>query len=371
MALAGWIIFIALFSVIISRGTKVALNNNNTLYGKENIETEYVYKGLFLVFVLWAVYSFLFGCREGFVDTYTYKLMAERIGSDFANMQDEELAIVEQGFNAWMILCNKISGNNTQVFIFLTTAITFACGFIFIYKNSDDVPVSIFLFITLFSFTFVNGIRQALVAVIFALFYDKWKNRTVLMILVCVLLSLFHESALLLIPLYLCINGKFFNWKIKILFAFALFSIVGYSQIEKLLDIFIAEDYTETLSLMTTGASILRVLINSIPFVLVLIKYGTQGIDDEDDAKFCNIILIDMAINICSLKSTYFARMAIYFSIFVVAFYPRLINKAFNKKNRVLAYIFFIVLYSAFYIYQAYTFESYGYLREFHLVPLR
>lgn len=368
MTLAVWIITIATFAVFVSRRKKVPVNNDTLTEGKY-VGTEYVYKSFFLTFLLWVIYSLIFGCRAGFVDTSTYKLMAESIGSNFANLNNPEIAVVERGFNIWMILCNKFSNGNSQVFIFLTTAITLACAFNFIYRNSYDVTISIFFFIAFFSFTYINAIRQAIVAVIFAMLYDRFKDRRIIMIAAFLGLSFIHESALLLIPMYFCINGKFFNWRVKILFTVALFSIIGYSQIERLLAFFISEDYMETLSTMTKGTGILRMLINSIPFVLVLIQNRKKKLDGEE-AGFGNIILIDMAINICSLKSTYFARMAIYFSIFIVAFYPRIINKVFGKSYRVLAYSLFVVFYVAFYIYQAYIYASYGYLNEFHLVPL-
>ncbi|MDE6469728.1 MAG: EpsG family protein [Eubacterium sp.] len=368
MVISLWIIGIAFVALMVSRVIKFT-NGSNVIEINQNNETEKIYKGLLLILILWVVYSVVLGCRYGFVDTLTYRLMAQRIGDDFANVNDENLAIVEKGFNLWMVFCNRISNNNVQMFIFLTTTITFALAFIYIYKNSDDPVFSVYLFTALYLFTYINGIRQSFVTVIFALVFSKWKNKPVILLIACIILSFFHNSALMLIPICFCISGSFFNWKIKILYFFSLFCLVGYNQIQKLLDMIISEDYSETLNLMTTGTGIARVLVYSIPFALVMLRAKYHNVEMEDN-DFNNIILIDMAINVCSLKSTYFARLSIYFTIFIVTYFPKLIDKTFDKKYRTLAKVFFILFYLAFFVYQSYTFESYGYMKGLYLVPL-
>lgn len=364
MTLVYWSISIAIFAVIISRGTGI-FSTNNYIYELES--AEYHNKSIVLLFLLWVVYSIIFGCRQGFVDTATYRLMAERIGADFSNLLNSEVAIVEPGFNAWMILCNKISGNNSQFFIFLTTAVTLAGALVFFHKESADSALSTFFFVAFISFTYINGIRQAIVAVIFALIYSKWKDNSFLMIFACVCLSLFHTSALLLIPLYLCIDGKVLNWKIKMLFLFSVFCVIGTGQVQQILNIILNERYSESLNAMTNGAGFIRVAINLIPVVLVLLQRRICGICDDKDAEIMNIFLVDAAINICSLRSSYFARMSIYFALFIAAYYPQIIHRVFNRKSQNIAYMTFVAFYTVFYLYQAYTFGSYGYLREFHL----
>lgn len=363
MTLVIWIFAITVLAMLISRGVGPLSTNN---YFRERKGSEHINRGFFVLFSAWIAYSILFGCRQGFVDTSTYKSMAERIGADFINLFNNEVAIVEPGFNFWMILCNKISGNNSQFFIFFTTVLTLAGVFVYFYKNSSDSVFSVFFFITMFSFTYINGIRQTLVAVLFTLLYNKWKERPAIMILICIFLTLFHESALLLIPLYLGIRGKFLNWKIKLLFLFALVCVISGGQIQQLLDMFLSDSYMDSLNIITNGTGVLRVIINAIPFVLVLLQrhiHKSAGNTDE----IYNIFMIDMAINVCSLNSAYFARMSIYFSLFVANYYPYIIHKVFNRNSQRIAYFLFVAFYSAFYLYQARVFENYGYLREFYL----
>ena len=81
-----------------------------------------------------------------------------------------------------------------------------------------------------------------------------------------------------------------------------------------------------------------------------------------------NLLLIDFVVNLCSIRSTYFARMSIYFGLFLCAYYPAILKKVFSKNSQGLAVALFTIFYTIFYFYQAYTFEQYGYLREFNLI---
>lgn len=327
----------------------------------------------YLIF-LWLLYSVILGSRAGFVDTSTYRHMAEKIGSDFINLFDQSKAIVEPGFNLFMILCNKIS-SDTQFFVFITSMITFAGVFVWIYKKSTDKMLSLFMFITLHMFTYINGIRQAIVAVIFALLYDKWKDNKWWLIITCLVLSLFHNSALLLIPICLCVYGKPFNWKIKCVFAFSLFCLIAPGAVQNLLSFFLSERYQETLTMSTRGTGIIRVLLNSVPAISAVIYYYAKQHTNQKMTKsetiMFNILLIDLAIGICSLRSTYFARMSIYFSLFTIIYFPYLLQKIFNRRSYLPSCLISGAVYTAFFLYQAYAYNNYGYLDSFYLFFLK
>ena len=314
------------------------------------------------------IFSVLMGFRYNFVDTSTYKLMLRSIGTDFKNLLDPSIAKIEIGFNIWMILCNIVSNSNEPFFVFVTTAVTLAFVFTYLYRESTDRGFSIFLFITLHAFTFMNGIRQALVASFFALAYQKYKERPVIMMLICVLLSVFHKSMLLMIPLYLCSRGRFFNWKMRVLFCFSVVCVVAPGSINWILNSILSDRYIESLAVSTRGVGEIRILINSLPVVLMLLaRRITKGHSIQND-NMDNLLLIDFAVNICSLRSTYFARMSIYFGLFLCAYYPTILKKVFSKNSQGLAVTLFTIFYTIFYFYQAYTFEQYGYLREFYLI---
>lgn len=365
MTLVYCIFGVALFALIISRGSSF-VSAESSMDSLDN--TIYVKRSAFLFTVFWVIFSVLMGFRYNFVDTSTYKMMLRRIGTDFANLLDPSVAKIEIGFNIWMILCNIVSNSNEQFFVFVTTAVTLALVFTYLYRESTDGGFSILLFITLYSFTFMNGIRQALAASFFALAYQKYKDRPVIMVFVCVLLSVFHNSMLLLIPLYLCSRGGFFNWKIKVLYCFAVVVVVAPGSIDWILNSVLSDRYIESLSIANYGVGRMRILINSLPVVLMLLaRRITKGQSIQSD-DMDNLLLIDFVVNLCSIRSTYFARMSIYFGLFLCAYYPAILKKVFSKNSQGLAVALFTIFYTIFYFYQAYTFEQYGYLREFYLI---
>ena len=365
MTLVYCIFGAALFALIISRGSSfVSVESSMDSFGN----TIYVKRIAFLFTVFWVIFSVLMGFRYGFVDTSTYKMMLRRIGTDFANLLNPSVAKIEIGFNIWMILCNIVSHSNEQFFVFITTAVTLAFVFTYLYRGSTDGGFSIFLFITLYSFAFMNGIRQALAASFFAIAYQEYKDRPVIMVFTCVFLSVFHNSMLLLIPLYLCSRRGFFNWKMKVLFCFAVVCVIAPESIDWILNSILPERYIESLSIADYGVGGMRILINSLPVVLMLLaRRITKGHSIQND-NMDNLLLIDFAVNICSLRSTYFARMSIYFGLFLCAYYPTVLKKVFSKNSQGLAVVLFAIFYSIFYFYQASTFGQYGYLREFYLV---
>ena len=85
----------------------------------------------------------------------------------------------------------------------------------------------------------------------------------------------------------------------------------------------------ETLSTVDDGAGILRILINSLPCILMLISKKVADNKETQFDEMDNILLLDFAANFCSDSSTYFARMSIYFGLFICAYYPTIIKRVF------------------------------------------
>lgn len=102
---------------------------------------------------------------------------------------------------------------------FVTALIVVYCYLIIIKKYSTDYFVSVFFFLTLGVYTFFfNGLRQGLAMAIFSLAFPYLMNKKFFSyLLVCVIASLFHNSALFLIPFYFIVNFDYkFEYKILI-----------------------------------------------------------------------------------------------------------------------------------------------------------
>lgn len=93
---------------------------------------------------------------------------------------------------------------------FITALIVVYCYLTIIKKYSVNYLLSVFLFITLGVYTFFfNGLRQGLAMAIFSLALPHLlEKRLVSYLVVCVLASLFHNSALFMVPFYFLVNLK-------------------------------------------------------------------------------------------------------------------------------------------------------------------
>lgn len=324
-------------------------------------------RGIF-IFLFAAGLIVLTGARVGFVDTSTYRLMAGRLGTDFSNAFDPAISEIEVGFNLLTVLINKVC-YDTQFYVFVLTAMILGVVFYIVYSRAVDKEFSIILFVLLYMYTFINGMRQALVAVLFVAIYNKWKKSYVVMIIICLILSLLHTSAIFLIPLCFCVRGKVFNNKIKILYVVAAFVLFFPGVFNNVLGIFLSERYTEALNVLSYGTGLIRVFVYSVPTGLAILYAYRKGFTklNDEEASMVNILLLDLFVVICSINSVYIARMEIFFSIFVVLYLPYILRKLFTRESYVIATTACLVAYSVYFVYQTYVFYANGYLREFYL----
>lgn len=343
----------SIFNLKIPKKPTLLSNNKNNLY--------------YIIFICFSLIFFA-GCRKGFVDTSTYKKMCESVGTTFSNAFNGTLP-TEKGFNLLMIISNNLI-NNSQFFIFISTCITFCLIFYKIYTTSIDKSYSAMLFLFLCFYTFINGIRQAIVASIFFCFFDKYKDNNRILIISCLLLSFIHLSALFLIPLVICSQGEVFNKKIKILYLIVIVSILSPNIVVNIVNMMGNERYMDSLNIATKGVNIFRIFVNSVPLLMSLfyIKYikNIKKLNIEEK-RMVNILLIDFSIYILSINSVYFARIEMYFSLFGLIYMPYLLKKIFDSKSYLLIRYISILFYSIYFFYQTYTFYNYGYLKDFYL----
>lgn len=110
---------------------------------------------------------------------------------------------IEPGYNALRLLILSNTHNYFWLF-FITAFIISYCSLRTLKKYSDDYIFAVLFFITLGTYSFVfNGIRQGLAMGFFSLATPYILNRKILPYIIIVLFaSLFHKSALVLLPFY-------------------------------------------------------------------------------------------------------------------------------------------------------------------------
>lgn len=132
---------------------------------------------------------------------------------------------VELGYQLLEYMLLRINADYFWLF-FLPSIIIVYCYLVIIKKYSVNYISSVFLFITLGIYTFsFNGLRQGIAMAIFALaILYLLEKKFYLYLLICLFASLFHTTALFMIPFYFLVNSKInLTYKIFVTFLGSLF----------------------------------------------------------------------------------------------------------------------------------------------------
>lgn len=268
----------------------------------------------------------------------------------------------DKGFYFVSAVIKCIVGNHVNIYFIVLAAIQ-AGVLIYVYrKYSSRYLVSFFLFIASTDYIswMFNGIRQFLAVTItfigIKFILDKKYAKAIILILIA---SLMHQSALLVIPFIFIAQGKAWNKK-TLLFMVAVIAIVAsIGQFTNVLDSMLAETQYKNVvsdwqSWNDNGTNALRVLVYAVPSVLSLI--GLRFIRNEDDKviNLCtNMSIVSVGFYIVSMFTSgiFIGRLPIYFSLYSYILLPWEIDHMFTKRSARLIYVVMVVGYLGFYLY--------------------
>lgn len=302
--------------------------------------------------VLFSIIPFFIvsGLRNSIGDTYFY-MHAYNINEftwEFVKTQDDI------GFAILQMILKKYS-NDPQILILTTAIVTNLLILLVFYKYSRLVELSIFVYITggLFLVT-MNGIRQSLAAAIlfsgtkFLIEGNKIKYFSVV-----VFASLFHQSALILIPVYFLVRYKPWTKATLVLLIFAVIIVLGFNQFSTILFSAIEDSqYSVYSDFDEGGANIIRVIVFAAPlFIAFLGREKLRQIFPESDI-FVNMALIGLAFMIISTANWIFARFNIYFELYQLVLVSWIIH-VFKNRDQKLVYYGMLICYFAYYFYES------------------
>lgn len=352
-----WIFgFGIVFSFISPYRTEVVLGQTKTRYSWLG--------AIILIFpiVYWAtIRSDIFG------DTITYYGTLTNLPiDDFIRFISGDLK--DKGFYVLTYLL-KILGNGNRYFYFGAIAIFQGICIICAYrKYSTDYWLSVLLFAlsTDYLAWMFNGMRQFIaVSMLFACIELIIRKKYLPLILVILLASTIHQSALIMLPVIFIVQGKPFN-KLVILFSGILvlsillleqttelvtdiLSSTQYSDLAANMDIILAED---------DGTNILRVLVYAVPTILAVI--WRKNIWAEDDPIInlsVNMSVISTGFYILSIFTSgiYVGRIPIYFSLYNYILLPWEIRNMFTRDSQRIVRFVLCAAYLFFYYYQVHV----------------
>ena len=268
----------------------------------------------------------------------------------------------DKGFYFVSAVIKCIVGNHVNIYFIVLAAIQ-AGVLIYVYrKYSSRYLVSFFLFIASTDYIswLFNGIRQFLAVTItfigIKFILDKKYAKAIILILIA---SLMHQSALLVIPFIFIAQGKAWNKKTLLFMVAVIVIVAGIGQFTNVLDSMLAETQYKNVvsdwqSWNDNGTNALRVLVYAVPSVLYLI--GLRFIRNEDDKviNLCtNMSIVSVGFYIVSMFTSgiFIGRLPIYFSLYSYILLPWEIDHMFTKRSARLIYVVMVVGYLGFYLY--------------------
>ena len=269
----------------------------------------------------------------------------------------------DPGFTALTIFLKYFIGNNDKLYFTIFAVFQMACMCYVFRKYSSDLWISIFLFVasTDYASWMFNGMRQfTAVCMIFGCFDLMVKKKYVKLILMILLASLIHGSALIMIPIIFVVQGK--PWNIR-----TILMLIGTAVVVLFIDRFtpilsnMLEDtqydgvMENEIWVVDDGTNVIRVLVYSVPMIFSLI--GKKYIDYANNPALnicvnCSIVTAALYAVSSVTSGIYIGRLPIYTTLMGYISLPWLINHMFNRSSAFLVKAAMVALYVAFYCYQ-------------------
>src|SRR5699024_7717186 len=225
------------------------------------------------------------------------------------------------------VLLNKLSSilsNNEQILLVLTSFLVLIGVMYFIYKNSENVVLSVFLYISLYLYLFsFNGIRQAIAMSILVMGFH---------FIVVLVATLFHETAILMLLLYFI---YYFKFDIKNVLAILFIFIISFISVESIINYFLS--FTRSLSYIDTNniieqSGFLFPLINLSIFFFILYIKLTNRINDRTLDFFLFIAILGVFTGLLSMKVYKLLRLNYYFMMYYIIAIPYSLKFVKDKK---------------------------------------
>lgn len=304
--------------------------------------------------IIMAIFVLVAGLRDGIGDTKAYIHLYKLISSGQYVYSEGGY---EPGFLYFLYLLTKIS-IDPQIMIFVTALITNVLNIWTFRLYSSYFELQTYMYITAgYYIASMNGIRQALVAsILFActrlIIEGKFKQY----LLIIIIMSTFHTSALIMIPVYFIVRNKAWSKKVLLLIVASTVCLVAFQPvidiIFKLLEGTKYGAYSNVIDLEHNGGTnILRVMVSAIPVILAYLGRNKLELEWTNSNIYVNMSLINFIIMLFSRYSWLFARFTYYFQLYNFILLPYCIKLLFDKKGKRLIYILFIVCYFIYFVY--------------------
>ena len=263
-----------------------------------------------------------------FGDTWAYILDYRSIpGTLSGKMEYIRAHTKDTGFYAMGALVSVFAGAHFRYF-FLLIALVQGYALMKLYRKfSEDYWLAMFIFVASTDYLswMYNGIRQFFaVAITLHAFEPIVRKKYVKAGIIIAFASLFHQSALMMLPIMFIVQGRPWNWKTLLVILGTVVIMSSSGLFAATLDTVLADtQYSNVVSDWRyggdDGTNPIRVLVYSVPTILSLfcrrkiIKDGGRVV-----CIACNMGIISMALYLVSMVTSgiFIGRLPIYCSLY-------------------------------------------------------
>lgn len=288
-----------------------------------------------------------------FLILFLFSAFRVNVGTDYKNYEylfytylslgDRAIERLELGFRFIFKVVSFFS-DDSRLFFILTSFFILFFNFKGFLKYSRSVFLSIFLFVALYYyFNSLNGIRQFLAMSLILCFSTKFiADRNIFKYMVSVIFaSLFHMSALIMIPAYFI--GKKFSFRM-VLFVLLSIPLVFLSYDFFAAVIFGYLPFYDIYADYQSGSASALLIVQFIFFILIFMSYKRNQRWTKEEVVSFNFSIFSILLLVLSYKNSMFVRLAMYFGMYFIILIPAVLSSIDSSKNKFVFYCFCIVL---------------------------
>lgn len=314
---------------------------------------------------------FFIGLRSSVGDTLAYIDMYNdlptRLNADFFGKYTKD-----RGFFAISVIFKGIVSENYHVWLM---AIAIICG-IAIAKTLTDYSCnfyfSLFLFITMTHFVWMmNGMRQFIaVSIIFLNIGLMEKRKFISYVVLTLLLSTIHITALVMIPAYFI--GTSTPWGKRFWLSIVAILIAGLSmdyiaeRFSYVLEDSVYEGYL-TAAATSAGSNFFRTVVAAAPPIFAYMCNKFIKIEDNRIINISvNFSVVSAVLYFCSAQSggILIGRLPIYFDIYNLILLPWLVENCFETRSKKLVFVIIVASYLLFFYFKVKIGMNMGYTSD-------
>lgn len=286
------------------------------------------------VFFFFVILTFLSSIRCNFgSDYYNYYFSYNTVTFYYNSFLSALKSRYQSGFISLSYIIKTYIGNENAIFVVISVFVSVMTWFLFIrYSKSPRVSSAVWI-LSGFYLIANNLLKQyiAMTLLLWAFFLLRKKKYFIFVILV-LLASIFHVTALLVVPLYIIAIYLHTTYKtfMYIVVSGVLLSILLYPLLRVLTKVSLFSRYQIYLSMVSNitirfvmSAAIMLLFYTII--VLILLNYSKNF--SIESKIYLNMIMISILITIISLRFFYLTRIAYYF----MQFLPFVISNIFSE----------------------------------------